>query len=394
MARIRCRECGKKFSDIAGECPSCGKSARKRASLSCRALPLVSSFLVGAAVAFLVDHWVSWRPRALGQFLQRSSDEKSGSVSSSRKGLSYGDLLTFAHSPSQSLDVAEANLLCAHGLPGVGDLRIPECLATIDKWSEQIRKQTRRRHSEYEQTPERFANSEARFRLSVLADVLRKDYGLYYDYPPLIQQPTSLMSPPMGSPFQNPRNVFIHGVLLKETPPTSPTLTVIVAALGRRQGYPLKLATARTHSFVRWDDGKERFNIEVTSRGLMVFPDETYRDVCMKGLNPTEQQAYMESFSPAREIAVFLSRRAACLAANGKLIDAEVCWAHAWELDPRQEMTAATLRGVVHEERVAMKETAPITSPPGAGTPSSDATENDLPIYGNDNFRPDTGRRF
>ncbi len=301
-------------------------------------------------------------------------------ASSPRRNLTYGDLLTFAHSNPTSFDVAEVNLLCARGLPGVGDLRIPECLDIIDKWSDRVRDETQRRHAEYRQSPEKFANSEARFRLSVLADVLRNDAGLYYDYPPLLRQPTADTNQPQKNLFQDPRNLFIHGVLLKQTPPTSITLTVIVAALGRRQGYPLKLATAKTHGIVRWDDGKERINIEVTSRGLMVFPDETYREVCLKGLKPAEQNSYLESLSPSQELAVFLSRRAACLAASGKLIDAEVCWAHSWELNPTQRITASTLRTMVTQECLDKTGSAPALGPLGPGTQYPVIRENDLPL--------------
>jgi hypothetical protein len=43
---------------------------------------------------------------------------------------------------------------------------------------------------------------------------------------------------------------------------------VLYVAIGRRLGYPLKLVECKGHLFVRWEDAKERFNIEGTSRGL------------------------------------------------------------------------------------------------------------------------------
>lgn len=43
---------------------------------------------------------------------------------------------------------------------------------------------------------------------------------------------------------------------------------MLYVAIGRRLGYPLKLVECKGHLFVRWEDAKERFNIEGTSRGL------------------------------------------------------------------------------------------------------------------------------
>jgi regulator of sirC expression with transglutaminase-like and TPR domain len=37
------------------------------------------------------------------------------------------------------------------------------------------------------------------------------------------------------------------------------SLPSIVVAVARRLGYPVYLVNCSMHSFVRWDDGKERF---------------------------------------------------------------------------------------------------------------------------------------
>ena len=371
MARARCTECGKRFSASADRCPACGKSTVKKLSRFRSLLPLMISFVLGAMAALAVAHGLPFPHPISERFPERMREGNPKASLSRRDGLSFGDILTFAHSESQSVDVAEANILCAEGLPGVSDLDVSRCLEKIDGWTERVRKETQRRLSEYARSPQTYDNSEARFRLSILADVLRKDIGLYYDCVPLLQHPAGALVPQQGNLFQDPRQVFIHGVLLGETPPAPLTLTVIVTAIGRRLGYPLKLVTARTHAFVRWEDSKDRINIEITSGGLRVLPDETYREVCLKGLNAEVQDQYLRSFSPARELAVFLSRRAACFMEKGRVLDAEVCWADAWELDPTQQMTLESLRSMVYQERAAMKGAAPYY---GIHPPVSDAS--------------------
>lgn len=359
MARARCTECGKRFSASADRCPSCGKSTVKKLSRFRSLLPLMISFVLGAMAALAVAHGLPFPHPRSELFPERIREGNPKASLSRRDGLSFGDILTLAHSESQSVDLAEANILCAEGLPGVGDLDVPKCVEKIDRWTELVRKQTLRRLSEYTRSPQTYDNSEARFRLSVLADVIGKDIGLYYDCVPLLQHPVGTLVPQRGNLFQDPRQVFIHGVLLGEAPPAPLTLTVIVTAIGRRLGYPLKLVTARTHAFVRWEDDKDRINFEITSGGLRVIQDETYREACLKGLSAEAQDQYMRSFSPARELAVFLSRRAACFMAKGQLLDAEVCWAHAWELDPTQQMTLESLRSMVYQERAAIVGSAP-----------------------------------
>jgi hypothetical protein len=90
-------------------------------------------------------------------------------------------------------------------------------------------------------------------------------------------------------------------------------MPVLVVAVGRRLGYPLKLVTAKNHVFVRWEDGRECFNVEATTEGFVSHPDDYYRQ-WPEPMTTEEQEAegFLKSLTPAQEFAVFLSVRGFC----------------------------------------------------------------------------------
>lgn len=76
----------------------------------------------------------------------------------------------------------------------------------------------------------------------------------------------------------------------------------------------LKLVESKGHLFARWEDSKERFNIEGTSRGLNCFPDKEYMEWPWPiSKEEVDTGMYMKSLSPRRELAAFLEARALCL---------------------------------------------------------------------------------
>jgi hypothetical protein len=85
-------------------------------------------------------------------------------------------------------------------------------------------------------------------------------------------------------------------------------------AIGRRLGYPLKLAEAREHLFVRWDDPTgERFNIESTSVGFDPHDDDYYHH-WPKPITSDEMACgfLLRNMTPREELAYFLAVRGLC----------------------------------------------------------------------------------
>ena len=112
-------------------------------------------------------------------------------------------------------------------------------------------------------------------------------------------------------------------------------MPVLYIAIGRRLGYPLKLVTTKSHLFIRWESGAERFNLEATGRGMNRFDDEHFK----KWPFPvTEEEiredGYLKSLTPVEELALFLSLRGHCLKEAGRLPEAVASYEEAVRLAP------------------------------------------------------------
>ena len=141
-----------------------------------------------------------------------------------------------------------------------------------------------------------------------LVTVLQRDFGVF-----AIQK---LNHYPDCS---NSEDLFLHGIL-RGHGGTCSSLPVLYASVGRRLGYPLKLARAAYHLFARWDDpGGDRFNIECTALGLEIPPDEFY-STWPAIPDPEDARAgyVFKSMAPREELAGFLVQRAYCLLHNNR----------------------------------------------------------------------------
>jgi len=234
---------------------------------------------------------------------------------------SYYELLAMPPAQLAKVDIAVANLLCAHGLPGAESIDIPAALATLDKWADRVRFETERHL--YRVNDPRYADhykhSEARLRAEFLLMVLHEDCGVHYN-----------MERVREVNFAKSQDMFIHGMIANTNGGTCASLPVLYAAVGRRLGYPIKLVLAREHVFCRWDDGKERFNID---GGVDEHPDDYYRTwplpLSEKMLASGE---FLKSLSTTEELSAFLFNRGTCLHANRRVPEAIAAYAQAHRL--------------------------------------------------------------
>lgn len=113
------------------------------------------------------------------------------------------------------------------------------------------------------------------------------------------------------------------------------SMPVAYVAIGRRLGYPLKLALAKGHIFCRWDGAGERLNIEATNRGMSTYEDDHYRTWPQK-LTSSEVASgrFLRSLAPPEELAMFLASRGHCLLDNGRLEGARAAYGAAHRLAP------------------------------------------------------------
>jgi hypothetical protein len=203
-------------------------------------------------------------------------------------------------------DIAALQLSCAVGLPGAEAMDAGLCLRTLDDWAEKVRYQTCKHFPQFRRRPGDYHHSEAYFRVLALATTLQRDCGVRYN-------PAKI---PEDAVFE-PADSFLYGIIQKDGG-TCATIPVVYAAVGRRLGYPIKLARSKgaagTHLFARWDSPwGERFNIEATGTGLWCPPDDHYRTGRFQITPEIEEQGcFIRSMTQREELAGFCAERFHC----------------------------------------------------------------------------------
>jgi hypothetical protein len=200
-------------------------------------------------------------------------------------------------------DIAEMNLVCAYGLTGKHDIEIESMLKRLDIWARRCQTYISQKNSTFQANPDKFG-SFGKFVIHSMVQVLTKQLGVHYN---------ALLDGEPGKhaePITDPADTFIHGVLGPKRMGTCASLPVVLIALGRRLGYPLKLVLAPEHSFCRWDAPNERFNIEFDEAGLAFHPDEYYKAWPFKWTPQMDDRErkrpfYLVSLNPQQELASF-----------------------------------------------------------------------------------------
>jgi hypothetical protein len=255
----------------------------------------------------------------------------SSNLAPPRSPATLANLLALSPAELSRVDIAHMNMLCTEGLDG-SDSNDLELLNQLDVWAPHVKAETERHLYRYQRNPAEFEHSEEFFRMLMLAVVLTEDYRVHY-HPGLRAQPGSEASNDVF--FRDPKAVFLTGVLGKERQGTCSSLPVLFVAVGRLLGYPLKLVTTKAHLFVRWEGQQERFNVEVTGNGLNRFSDDYYRHWPMAVAKEEESaERHLASLSPGGELALFLSIRAMCLRADGRMAEAGDAFGVAARLAP------------------------------------------------------------
>ena len=209
-------------------------------------------------------------------------------------------------------DIAEVNLACAEGLAGSEDLDKKARLETLDKWTQHIRRETERCLPQFYQDKGYYYGSLNYYKILMLVTVLHQDFGVGYNMD-LVN--SGILYDFTTTKFNaSSKDVFVHGLLSDKRTGSCASMPVLVVAIGRRLGYPLKLVGSKGHLFARWDSLTERFNIEASGRGLNVHPDSHYRQWPVPMTKEEEQNyGYLRSLSPVAELVGFLYTRAMCL---------------------------------------------------------------------------------
>lgn len=246
---------------------------------------------------------------------------------------SLPDLLVLPVVELSKVDIARMNLCCAQGLPGAEDLDVNGCLPVLEQMAARVRSETDRYHYRFERNPAEFENSEGFYKMVIMAVVLAEDFNVKYAPNKMVTVADARADDGF---FADAHDVFLHGLLGAKRQGTCSSLPVLQVAVGRRLGYPLKLVTTKGHLFVRWEDARERFNVEAAGNGVNRFADDYYRHWPME-VSEAEIQAegYLKSLTPAEELAVFMSIRGMCWRSSGLYPEAMESFRVAAQLAPQ-----------------------------------------------------------
>lgn len=261
---------------------------------------------------------------------------------------------------NEQYDIARRNIGCAEGLFVSKEVKVEVILSILDQWAAHVKTETERYIYRFRRNPAEYENSEGYFRVLMMAVVLHEDFGVRYN-------PAKIGVPGEASTsdgfFADPSDVFLHGLLGPKRMGTCSSMPVLYLALGRRLGYPLKLVTTKGHLFVRWEGLGDRFNIEVTGRGVNLYEDEHYRHWPFELADQEiAENGYLKSLTPDDELAVFLTIRAECLKEAKRYGDAVTTYTQAVRLAPH-----------VRAYRLLLADTERIARESGAAAPQESA---------------------
>jgi len=275
----------------------------------------------------------SWKPRFLFGCLVMGIYLVSGvasgqqpSVASSPSFQQPKTLAALLQVPSdqiQNVEMARMNLLCAEGLVGSDQLDVEKDLAIIDQWATQADQDLQRFTPLYHTHPEKFpdVHSESEWKMYVLFGFLRERQGIGYnpELKALFAKGYGYIEDHPDEFRQDALDTFLNGIVERRMGVCS-SMPAIFVAVGRRLGYPLYYVHTKGHSFVRWDDGKERFNVE-TTRSFFTTPHDDYYERWPYRISKQDQAdfGYLKNQTPQQMLAGFLQDRCACLYASGRI---------------------------------------------------------------------------
>ena len=226
----------------------------------------------------------------------------------------------------QKVDIARMNLLCAQGLQGADGLDVQFYLDTLDGWVRHVDSETRKNFHRFATHPGEYNDSLAYYRMEMLATVLQQDFGTQYNPARAVPQLRGEHEP-SDVFFADSKDVFLHGLLGGSHEGTCSSLPVLYVAVAQRLGYPVSLASARGHFYVRYDDGPEHLNVDATTLGFKTETDEFYRH-WPQPVSDEEARTYglLRPMTKGEILGSFLTIRAATLTSMKRFDEAAATW--------------------------------------------------------------------
>lgn len=270
----------------------------------------------------------------------------------------FSALLSLTEDQLQSLDLACVNLLCAQDLNGSEQLNISNTLKTLDQWADLVKQNEKKYAPGFYANREKYDGSYEKFRAVNLGLTLKND--LHCGYNAELVSSGAMDDIQDMRFFKNSKDLFLHGFIEQRTGSCS-SLPVLMTAVGRRCGYPLYLVTCKGHLFCRWDDGKQRFNIETACPGVDTQLDESYKQWPHPATEEEiESEGYLKNLTSLEELGVFCDLRGANLQANGRFSEALEAYNAALKAFPESKYIRASIRFCERQLKISPQPTEEI----------------------------------
>jgi len=300
------------YAEKAREIDRAGADAGAKLSNKDAVVVLLTGLIVSAAVVCVPYRTASTASQssAAARQIQIAVDRRSPKC--------LAELLALSRTELARCDIGLMNLLCSEGLRGAENKEIHDQISRLDGIAKHVGIETERHLYRFRKSPFAFNNSEGYFRMLMMAVILQEDLGVGYN--PDRITPVGEFEP-NDVFFAEARDIFIHGLIGDDRRMgTCSSLPVLYVAVGRRLGYPLSLVPTQNHLFVRWEDRRERFNVDATGRGMNMYDDNHYRQWPIPiSLEDEREFGYLKSMTATDELSAFLSLRGHCLLAMGKI---------------------------------------------------------------------------
>ena len=272
------------------------------------------------------------------------------------KPVTERDLIEMPEDELERVDIARMNIICARAAFQGNGPGIDECLRQIDAWAERAKAAEEKYRRCFERDPSRYDNSYAKFRAVNLVLTIKEDFKCRYQMALVSSGAMADIHSPRF--FRNPDDVFITGLLCHRRG-TCSSYPVLIAALGRRLGYPIYLKMSHGHLFCCWDDGVERFNLDTNGEGVDKPTDEFYFSDPIHGLKGRSavelaNERIMVKLDNKDALGVFLETAGYSLEAQGALPGAQGHYLAALKYRPNcanlQRLAARRVRAIPERE--------------------------------------------
>jgi hypothetical protein len=212
-------------------------------------------------------------------------------------------LLALTDEELEKIDVVMLHIsICSH-LPCMRGIDYRRYRDIVDQWTTRFREELPAMEAHFARTPERWKSDIRFFRVGMLQGFLGHHIGIRY-----IEDQKSVSSVKYADPLQ----LFLTG-LIDTRRGTCGNMAALHVAIGRRMGWPVSLACARSHLLSRFDDGEVVHNIEATSTHPGSFasdPDDVYIERFRLPSRAIKSGSDLRSLSAREMLGVFISLRA------------------------------------------------------------------------------------